>query len=138
MITVVGLDSNRLESVTQLTRVVREDGGSLLALSLEATSAIFYVAGGKNVLDQVHEVLIEEGIGKAVSSFDGLTMITIKGTALETESGVIQRITQPLARASINLYGIVTIRSTIRVFVSSKETQAALQLIREAMVVAKR
>ena len=47
MITVVGLDAKKLESVSQLTKAVREDGGSLLALSLETTSAIFYVAGGK-------------------------------------------------------------------------------------------
>jgi aspartate kinase len=137
MITVVGLDAKKLESVSQLTRAVREDGGSLLALSLETTSAIFYVAGGKNVLDEVHHVLVSEGIGKAVSSFDGLSMITVKGTSLETETGIIQRITQPLARDSINLYGIVTIRSSIRVFVSSNQAEKALELIREAMVVKK-
>jgi aspartate kinase len=135
MITVVGLDARKLESVSQLTKAVREAGGSLLALSLETTSAIFYVAGGQNVLDEVHQVLVTDGIGKAVSSFDGLSMITVKGTSLETESGIIQRITQPLARESINLYGIVTIRSSIRVFVSSGQAEKGLELIREAMVV---
>jgi aspartate kinase len=135
MITVVGLDQRKLESVSQLTKAVRADGGALLAMSLETTAAIFYVAGGKNVLDEVHKVLVGESIGKAVSSFDGLSMITVKGTSLETETGVVQRITQPLARESINLYGIVTIRSSIRVFVSSNQAQRALDLIREAMVV---
>ncbi len=135
MITVVGLDAKKIESVSQLTRAVRDDGGSLLALSLESTSAIFYVAGGKNVLDQVHHVLVGESIGKAVSSFDGLSMITVRGSSLETETGIIQRITQPLARASINLYGIVTIRSSIRVFVSSDQAEKALGLIRDATLV---
>ncbi|MGA2198369.1 MAG: aspartate kinase [Nitrososphaerales archaeon] len=137
MITVVGLDAKRLESVSELTRAVREDGGSLLALSLESTSAIFYVAGGKNVLDQVHHVLVSENIGKAVSSFDGLSMMTVRGSSLETETGIVQRITQPLARAGINLYGIVTIRSSIRVFVSSDQAEKALDLIREAVMVKK-
>jgi aspartate kinase len=137
MITIVGLDARKLESVSLLTKAVRDDGGSLLALSLETTSAIFYVAGGKNVLDEVHHVLVSESIGKAVSSFDGLSMITVRGTSLETETGIIQRITQPLARESINLYGIVTIRSSIRVFVSSNQAEKALQLIREAMVIKK-
>jgi aspartate kinase len=135
MITVVGLDAKKIESVSQLTRAVREDGGTLLALSLETTSAIFYVAGGKNVLDQVHQVLVGENIGKAVSSFDGLSMMTVRGSSLETETGIVQRITQPLARASINLYGIVTIRSSIRVFVSSEQAEEALDLIRAAMMV---
>jgi aspartate kinase len=137
MITVVGLDAKKLESVSQLTKAVREDGGSLLALSLETTSAIFYVAGGKNVLDQVHHVLVSENIGKAVSSFDGLSMMTVKGSSLETETGIVQRITQPLARAGINLYGIVTIRSSIRVFVSADQAERALELIRDAVMVKK-
>ena len=135
MITVVGLDQKNLESVSHLTRAVKDSGGSLLALSMETTSAIFYVAGGKNVLDQVHHVLVKESVGKAVSSFDGLSMITVKGTALETETGIVQRITQPLAREGINLYGIVTIRSSIRGFVSADQAEKALGLIREAMVV---
>ncbi len=137
MITVVGLDAKRIESVFQLTRAVREDGGSLLALSLEATSAIFYVAGGKNVLDQIHQVLVSENVGKAVSSFDGLSMMTVKGSSLETETGIVQRVTQPLARANINLYGVVTIRSSIRVFVASSQAEEALDLIRAAMLVKK-
>lgn len=137
MITAVGLDARKLESVFQLTKAVRDAGGSLLAMSLESTSAIFYVAGGKNVLDGVHGVLVSEGIGKAVSSFDGLSMITVKGTSLETESGIVQRITQPLAREKINLFGIVTIRSSIRVFVASIQAEKGIELIREAMVVKK-
>jgi len=137
MITVVGLDSRKIESVSQLARAVREDGGSLLALSLEANSAILYVAGGKNVLDQVHQVLVGENIGKAVSSFDGLSMMTVRGSSLETERGIVQRVTQPLARANINVYGIVTIRSSIRVFVASSQAEEALDLIRAAMLVKK-
>ena len=82
-------------------------------------------------------VLVKESVGKAVSSFDGLSMITVKGTALETETGIVQRITQPLAREGINLYGIVTIRSSIRVFVSASQAEKGLGLIREAMVVKK-
>jgi aspartate kinase len=137
MITVVGLDARKLEAISQLTRAVREDGGSLLAMSLEATSAIFYVAGGKNVLDQIHHVLVSENIGKAVSSFDGLSMMTVRGTSLETETGIVQRVTQPLARAGINVYGVVTIRSSVRVFVSSDQAEKALDLIRTAMLVQK-
>jgi aspartate kinase len=138
MITVVGIDAAKAEGISQLTAAVRAAGGSLLALSLEERSAIFYVAGGQNVLDGVHQVLVDEKIGKAVSSFDDLSMITIKGAALETETGVIQRITQPLARAGINLYGIVTILSSIRVFVSSQQGEKALGLIRDSMMVSKK
>ena len=82
-------------------------------------------------------MLVSENIGKAVSSFDGLTMMTVRGSSLETETGIVQRVTQPLARAGINLYGIVTIRSSIRVFVSADQAEKALELIRDAVMVKK-
>ncbi|MDG7022692.1 MAG: aspartate kinase, partial [Nitrososphaerota archaeon] len=134
MITFVGLDPGKAESIIRAARAVREAGGSLLALSLEANAAIFYVGGGRNVLDGVHRVLVEDKLGKAVSEFPHLSMITVKGSALETEQGVVQRIVAPLARASINVYGIVTILSSVRVFVSAESSGKALAMVKEAMI----
>jgi aspartokinase len=134
MITVVGLNPQKTESIIRAVKNVRDAGGDLLALSLEANAAIFYVGGGKNVLNAVHRVLVEDKIGKAVSEFPRLSMITVKGAALETERGVVQRITSPLAQASINVYGIVTILSSVRVFVSAEDARKAQSLVKEAMM----
>jgi aspartate kinase len=134
MITLVGLNPEKAESIISAAQAVREAQGELLALSLEANAAIFYVSGGKNVLDGVHTALVENHIGKAVSEFANLSMVSVKGGKLETEKGVVQRITQPLAQASINVYGIVTILSSVRVFVSSEQADKALNLVREAMM----
>jgi aspartate kinase len=134
MITFVGLNSEKIESLMRAVRAVREARGELLALSLEANAAIFYVGGGENVLDAVHRVLVEDKVGKAVSEFPRLSMITVKGSALETERGVVERITQPLANASINVYGLVTILSSVRVFVSTEQSAKAHGLIKGAMM----
>ena len=134
MITFVGLNPEKTESIIRAVQAVREAHGDLLALSLETNAAIFYVGGGENVLDGVHKVLVEEKIGKAVSEFPRLSMITVKGAALETERGIVQRITRPLAQASINVYGIVTILSSVRVFVSAEHSERAGKLVREAMM----
>jgi len=134
MITFVGLNPEKTESIIRAAKAVREAHGDLLALSLEANAAIFYVGGGENVLDGVHQVLVEDKIGKAVSEFPRLSMITVKGAALETERGVVQRITSPLAKASINVYGIVTILSSVRVFVSAEHSERAYGLVKEAMM----
>lgn len=134
MLTVVGLDSQKTEAIIRAVKAVRGAGGDLLALSLEANAAIFYVGGGKNVLDGVHQVLVEDKIGKAVSEFPRLSMITVKGAALETERGVVHRITAPLAQASINVYGIVTILSSVRVFVAAESSRKAHALVKEAMM----
>jgi aspartate kinase len=134
MITFVGLNPEKTESIIRAVKAVREAHGDLLALSLESNAAIFYVGGGENVLDSVHRVLVEDKIGKAVSEFPRLSMITVKGAALETERGVVQRITGPLAKASINVYGIVTILSSVRVFVSAEQSERACGLVKEAMM----
>ncbi|HUI01839.1 MAG TPA: hypothetical protein VLX56_09460 [Nitrososphaerales archaeon] len=134
MITFVGLNPQKAESIIRAVRAVKDAHGDLLALSLEANSAIFYVGGGRNILDAVHSVLVEEKIGKAVSEFPKLSMITVKGAALETEKGVVQRITAPLAESSINLYGVVTILSSVRVFVSAEQAPRAFALVKETMM----
>jgi aspartate kinase len=134
MITFVGLNPEKTESIIRAVKAVREAHGDLLALSLESNAAIFYVGGGENVLEGVHQVLVEDKIGKAVSEFPRLSMITVKGAALETERGVVQRITGPLAKASINVYGIVTILSSVRVFVSAEQLERAYGLVKEAMM----
>jgi aspartate kinase len=133
MITIVGVDSNRMEGMARIAKAVTESGATISALSMEESSAILYVAGGTNVIDSVHKVLVSHKLGKAVSSFDGLSMITIRGKTLETQRGVIEAITRPLARSGINLYGMITIRSSIRTFVLSSRAEEALRLVREAM-----
>ena len=39
------------------------------------------------MLDQVHHVLVSENIGKAVSSFDGLSMMTVRGSSWRRKPG---------------------------------------------------
>lgn len=138
MMTVVGLDSDRLNSIQKIGSAITRARATTLALSLESGSAIFYVSGGSRVLDKVHRELVEGRLGKAVSSFEGLAMISIRGKALETQPGIVQRVTQPLARSGINLYGVVTIHSSIRVFVTADHAQKASRLIKEAMMVSER
>jgi aspartate kinase len=135
MITVVGLTAANMESVGRLSDALSRAGGTVLALSMESHSVLFYVAGGENVLEALHRVLVSENLGKAVSSFDGLAMVTIKGRGMETETGLVQRVTQPLARSGTNVYGVVTIMSSIRVFVSRAQAEKAVELIRAAMMV---
>jgi aspartokinase len=134
MITLVGLNPEKTSSIIRAVEAVKDAHGDLLALSLETNAAIFYVGGGENVLERVHQVLVEDKIGKAVSEFPRLSMITVKGAALETERGVVQRITTPLTKASINVYGIVTILSSVRVFVSAEHSERAFGLVKEAMM----
>ena len=104
-------------------------------LSLAPGAAIFYVKKGKDVLSRIHNALVNNGGGKAVSSRNGLSAITISGSAPGQEAGAVHRLVQPLERASINIFGIVTLHSATRVFVSANQAEKALQLIRNVVEV---
>ena len=134
MITVVGSAASRIESIVELTRAVERAHARLLSLSLETNSVILYVAGGRDITEIVHDVVTRKGVGKAVSAFEGLGMLTVYGKGLETTPGLVQRLTQPLARAGINLYGIMTISSSIRVFLQSSQAAAALDMVKNALI----
>jgi len=132
MLTVVGWET-KADSIVALHSAVSGAGGTLLALSLEPKSALLYVGDGEGSLKAVHDLVVERRIGKAVSCFDGLSMIAVKGGDLETTPGLIQQVAKPLAEARINIYGIVTISSSIRVFVMGAEAVKAARMIEVAL-----
>ncbi|MFH1328829.1 MAG: hypothetical protein ABIH76_08330, partial [Candidatus Bathyarchaeota archaeon] len=65
--------------------------------------------------------------------FEPLAMIVIAGHELEKISGIIDIVVAPLASNSINLYGILTISSSVRVFVPWDDRGRALSLINESL-----
>jgi hypothetical protein len=48
---------------------------------------------------------------------------------LETSPGVIYRVTKPLAESGINVYGLLTISSSIRLILSSRDVDRAKKML---------
>lgn len=131
MVTIVGDDSPK--NLGKLTEVLERDGVKVVASSSEEDSIILYVIEVDEILKKLHKILLGEKIGKALSIYQGLSMITVAGRMLETSPGVIYRIVKPLAEEGINVYGLMTISSSIRVFVSEKDSKKASDLIMETL-----
>ena len=131
MVTIVGDDSPK--NLGRLTEVLERDGVKVVASSSEEDSIILYVIEVDEILKKLHKILLGEKIGKALSIYQGLSMITVAGRMLETSPGVIYRIVKPLAEEGINVYGLMTISSSIRVFVSEKDSKKASDLIMETL-----
>ena len=131
MVTIVGDDSAK--NLGRLTEVLERDGVKVVASSSEEDSIILYVIEVDEILKKLHKILLREKIGKALSIYQGLSMITVAGRMLETSPGVIYRIVKPLAEEGINVYGLMTISSSIRVFVSEKDSKKASDLIMETL-----
>ncbi|NWG09482.1 MAG: hypothetical protein HXX80_04130 [Nitrososphaerales archaeon] len=133
MVTIVGAEASNPQSLALMAYEVQRSEGEIVSITSDEKSSILYISNGRKLLNNLHKLMVEKKIGKAVSSFENLSMVTIKGRALETNPGVIQRFITPLASQGINIYGLVTISSSIRFFVSNKEIEKALTLIRRAL-----
>ncbi|MGQ9720280.1 MAG: aspartate kinase [Candidatus Jordarchaeum sp.] len=132
MITIVGEEAAKPEAVFSILSAVRGANGRILSVAMEPLSLILYISDEdtRKVVNSVHRKIREEGLGKAVSLFENLSMITVKGVNLETSPGILDSVTDLLGKAKINIFGILTISSSIRVFVSWEEKEKAAELIK--------
>ena len=134
MITVIGDKPLDAEQIRFLMTGIKESGGSIISLTLDPKTTVLYISGGINIVDQVHKMVIENKIGKALSFFENLRVIVIRGSALETVPGLIQRVTQPLARKNINIFGLLTIGSSIRIVVLKASAEPTVTLLKTALL----
>lgn len=132
MVTIVGEEAVKPEALFSILSAVREAGGKILSAALEPLSLILYISGEdtKKVVNSIHRTIREKGLGKAVSLFENLSMITVKGGNLETSPGIVDTVASLLGKAKINIFGILTISSSVRIFVNQKEKEKATELIK--------
>ncbi len=75
----------------------------------------------------------EEEIAKAIHCVDSLAMITVSGYGIENIPGIIDIVVSPLSKGNINLYGVFTISSSIRIFVPWDEREKALSSVNDVL-----
>lgn len=135
MYSIVGTSLAGIDRISSILHHISHLGGKIVSLSLEEKSLILYVEGATGLLQPLHQLVLEQGIGKAVTGYENLALIEVHGSALETSPGMIQRVTQPLARNGINVFGLVTISSSIRIFIPRERVEQALTSLRSALMV---
>lgn len=124
------------EVLTRLLEELRKAGASSLGLSSNSDSTIAYVPekAPEGLLEALHGVVLEhpkKAVALAVKK--GLALLRVKGMGLEETPGVIGRLTEPLQKDGINISGMLTIASSILVFVNWEERERAFSLICEAL-----
>jgi aspartokinase len=62
-----------------------------------------------------------------------LAFIKVSGVGLEETPGIIGKISETLRINEINIFGILTITSSILLFVDWKQREAALNLIKQSL-----
>ena len=135
-ITIVGDNlADNPEVFLELTRVIRAYGAPILGMSANHDSIIAYlpIVSERGLLDKVHGIVVSRENALAMAVRPRLALIAVKGVGLEETPGMIARVTTPLQRAGINVYGIFTITSSIQLLVSWEDREEALRLIREEL-----
>jgi aspartate kinase len=108
----------------------------LLGLSMNTNSAILYVSAEKNtdaLFNDIHKTVVENAETKAMAVKKDLVFLKIRGVGLEETQGIIGKISEVLRVNGINIAGILTITSSILLFVDWNTREKALQLIRKSL-----
>ena len=119
--------------MTQVTKIVRRN---LEAVSEDDNSVILYLRENRTLKKKIgllHKAVLDCPGGVAVAARTGTTLIAVKGVGLEETPGITARITEALRVNNINIFGILTITSSVLVLVAWKERQRAATLIRQAL-----
>ncbi|MCW4015545.1 MAG: aspartate kinase [Candidatus Bathyarchaeota archaeon] len=135
-ITVVGKGvSANPQVIKELAETVK-DHAELLGLSLNYDSMILYASENSNsqiLLEKVHDVILNHEETLAMSVRKQLAFLKIKGVGLEKTPGLTGRISEALRLNRINIFGLMTITSSILLFVTWNEKEKALTLVRNAL-----
>ncbi|MDH5389567.1 MAG: aspartate kinase [Candidatus Bathyarchaeota archaeon] len=135
-ITVVGRGvSEKPEVIQELTEMVKAHA-HLLGLSLNYDSLILYASENEDsnqLLDKVHEIVLEHEETLAMSVRKQLAFLKVKGVGLEETPGLIGKISETLRLNAINIFGLLTITSSILLFVDWNKKERALNLVKNAL-----
>jgi aspartate kinase len=135
-ITVVGKGvSEQPQVIKELTETVKNQA-ELLGLSVNYDSMILYASENSNsdlLLEKVHEVILKHEETLAMSVRKKLAFLKIKGVDLEKTPGLIGRISEVLRVNALNIFGLMTITSSILLFVNWKEKEKVIKLVRNAL-----
>jgi aspartate kinase len=119
--------------MTQVTKIARRN---LEAVSEDDNSIILYLRENRTLKKKIgllHKAVLDRPGGVAVAVRTGTTLIAVKGVGLEETPGITARITEALRINNINIFGILTISSSVLVLVGWKERQRAARLIRQSL-----
>jgi len=134
-VTIVGKGIS--ENPDILARVVREirNHSTLDGLSANFDSVIFYVpqTSSNSIITAIHAAVTEYGEALAMAVQNDLAFLTVKGVGLEDTPGIIGRISTRLRENGINIYGILTLASSILFFVSWDHKELSLSLMKQVV-----
>jgi aspartate kinase len=135
-ITVVGQKISDNPEIIQEMVAKTKKHSQMLGMSTNTNSAILYVSAEKNLdalFNDIHQTVTANEETKAMAVKKDLVFLKIRGIGLEETQGIIGKISEVLRVNGINIAGILTIASSILLFVDWSQRENALVLIRKSL-----
>ncbi len=139
-ITVIGRGMSANPQIIQEMVEKTKHHSLLLGMSMSANSLILYVSQEKNLdalFNDIHDLTKRNKETIAMAVKKDLVYIKTSGVGLEETHGIIGKISEDLRVSGINISGILTITSSILLFLDWNEREKALKLIRNSLRSAK-
>jgi len=123
------------EVVARLVKETKSYGASVLGISADRDSVILYLPLIENgrFLEKLHSVVLLNNRALAMAVKKNLALIKVRGVGLEEKPGIIGRISEPLHKNNINIFGIFTIASSVLVLVGWEDREKTVKLIEESL-----
>jgi len=135
-ITVIGNGISANPQIIQEMIEKTKQDSLLLGMSMNMNSVILYVSQEKNLdklFNDIHELTKSRKETIAMAVKKDLVFIQTSGVGLEETHGIIGKISEDLRLNGINISGILTITSSILLFVDWNEREKALKLIKNSL-----
>jgi aspartate kinase len=108
----------------------------LLGMAMNTNSIILYASQEKKLdglFNDIHDITKNNKETIAMAVKKDLVFIKTSGVGLEETHGIIGKISEHLRLNGINISGILTITSSILLFVDWNEREKALKLIKNSL-----
>jgi aspartate kinase len=135
-ITVIGNGISANPQIIQEMVEKTKQHSLLLGMSMNTNSIILYASQEKNLdalFNDIHELTKSNKETIAMAVKKNLVFIQTSGVGLEETHGIIGKISEDLRLNGINISGILTITSSILLFVDWNEREKALKLIKNSL-----
>ncbi len=135
-ITVVGNGISANPQIIQEMVEKTKQHSLLLGMSMNTNSILLYASQEKNLdtlFNDIHDITKRNKETIAMAVKKDLVFIKTSGVGLEETHGIIGKISEDLRLNGINISGILTITSSILLFVDWAEREKALKLIKNSL-----
>ena len=135
-ITVIGNGISANPQIVQEMVEKTKRHSMLLGMSMNTNSIILYVSQEKPLdilFNDIHEITKGNTETIAMAVKKDLVFIQTNGVGLEETHGIIGKISEDLRLSGVNISGILTITSSILLFVDWSEREKALKLIKNSL-----